>query len=127
MGYNDDSTLPVIPNSDSQLNDSAGNQNTENKPTGRPPRHVLGACPKNQGGRVTGRSQQLNKLEWPELQRNVPVSRGKRRLRQRAAVTTTDRSETAGNNVLEFPSKTDLHHYRMKTSNIIHLLRTIKV
>ncbi|MED6242478.1 hypothetical protein ATANTOWER_005257 [Ataeniobius toweri] len=37
MGYNDDSTLPVIPNSDSQLNNSAGNQNTENKPTGRPP------------------------------------------------------------------------------------------
>ncbi|MED6270369.1 hypothetical protein CHARACLAT_009468 [Characodon lateralis] len=27
MGYNDDSTLPVIPNSDSQLNNSAGNQN----------------------------------------------------------------------------------------------------
>ncbi|MED6282570.1 hypothetical protein CHARACLAT_033513 [Characodon lateralis] len=98
MGYNDDSTLPVIPNSDSLLNNSAGNQNTENKPTGRPPWHVLGACPKNQGGRLTGRSQQLNKLEWPELQRNAPVSPGKRRLRQRAAVTTTDRSKTAGNN-----------------------------
>ncbi|MEQ2300608.1 hypothetical protein AMECASPLE_027509, partial [Ameca splendens] len=98
MGYSDDSTLLVIPKSDSQLNDSASNQNTENKPTSRPPWVVLGACPKNQGGRLTGRSQQLNKLEWPELQRNAPVSPGKRRLRQRAAVTTTDRSETAENN-----------------------------
>ncbi|MED6275196.1 hypothetical protein CHARACLAT_024043 [Characodon lateralis] len=29
MGYSDDSTLPVIPNNDSQLNYSAGKQNTE--------------------------------------------------------------------------------------------------
>ncbi|MEQ2256474.1 hypothetical protein ILYODFUR_024511 [Ilyodon furcidens] len=57
MGYSDDSTLPVIPNSDSQLNNSAGNQNTENKPISRPLWHVLGACPKNQGGQLTGRSQ----------------------------------------------------------------------
>ncbi|MEQ2257375.1 hypothetical protein ILYODFUR_034212 [Ilyodon furcidens] len=71
MGYSDDSTLPVIPNRESQLNDSASNQNTKYKPTTRPPWHVLGACPKNQGGRLTGRSQQLNKLEWPELQRNA--------------------------------------------------------
>ncbi|MED6234467.1 hypothetical protein ATANTOWER_030727 [Ataeniobius toweri] len=37
MGYSDNSTLPVIPNSESQLNDSASKQNTENKPTGSPP------------------------------------------------------------------------------------------
>ncbi|MEQ2303765.1 hypothetical protein AMECASPLE_020251 [Ameca splendens] len=111
MGYSNNSTLPVIPNSDSQINDSAP-----------PSRHVLGARPKNQETcYLTGRSRQLNRSEWPELQRKTPFPLGKGDFDSELLS-----QQLIGVRQLEFPFKIDLPHYRMKNRKMIHLLRTIK-
>uniref|UniRef100_A0A3Q2QQG9 OSK domain-containing protein n=1 Tax=Fundulus heteroclitus TaxID=8078 RepID=A0A3Q2QQG9_FUNHE len=82
--HGNETTLPVIPNSDHQPSDSANKQFPEENEN---PWTTLGARPKDQ------RTPRLDKENWPRLQRDAP----RQVKQQRAVPTTNERRKPAGN------------------------------